>query len=383
MSDRRLLLIGGTSIIRALNEQIDRAARSDAKVLLTGESGTGKEVAARLIHERSSRRIFPLATINCAGIPDSLLESELFGYRRGSFTGATRNKPGLLEKVHRGTLFMDEVGEMSVRMQGMLLRFLETGEIQPLGSDRIGRRVDDVRVLAATNRDLHEHVSARSFRLDLYYRLNVIHLHIPPLKQHAEDIAPLLDHFLEMYSQRYQTPNRTVSAAALESLKRYAWPGNIRQLKNIAERLIVSGNAGPITVDELPPEIDGTVYQEPELYEGQPARQGRAEELLNRMLIGGESFWSAVYGPFMQRDLTRDDVRFIVRKGLLKTRGNYTGLTQAFNMAPDDYKRFINFLRKHQCQLSFHQFRAAPIESPSSTTLPDHFEGRDIERHGT
>jgi len=363
MSDRRLLLIGGTSVIRALNEQIDRAARSDAKVLLTGESGTGKEVAARLIHERSPRRVFPMATVNCAGIPDSLLESELFGYRRGSFTGATRNKPGLLEKAYRGTLFMDEVGEMSVRMQGMLLRFLETGEIQPLGSDRIGRRVDDVRVLAATNRDLDQHVSSRSFRLDLYYRLNVIHLHIPPLKQHAEDIAPLLDHFLELYSQRYQTPNRTVSAAALESLKRYSWPGNIRQLKNIAERLIVSGDTGPITVDELPPEIHGTSYQEPKSDEGQPDRQGRAQELLNRMLIEGESFWSAVYGPFMQRDLTRDDVRFIVRKGLLKTRGNYTGLTQAFNMAPDDYKRFINFLRKHQCQLDFYQFRSAPSES--------------------
>ena len=379
MSDPHLLLIGNTSIICALNEQIDRAARSDAKVLITGESGTGKEVAARLIHERSRRRIFPLATINCAGIPDSLLESELFGYRRGSFTGATRNKPGLLERAVRGTLFMDEVGEMSVRMQGMLLRFLETGEIQPLGSDRMGRRVDDVRVLAATNRDLDQRVSSRSFRLDLYYRLNVIHLHIPPLRQHAEDIAPLLDHFLQLYSQRYQTAGRNVSASALESLKRYTWPGNVRQLKNIAERLVVSGNAGAISVDELPPEIDGTSYQEPTTYEGQPDRQGRAEELLNRMLIGGESFWSAVYGPFMQRDLTRDDVRFIVRKGLLKTRGNYTGLTQTFNMAPDDYKRFLNFLRKHQCQLNFYQFRAAPSESATSTTLSDQFEGGEID----
>ncbi len=306
-----------------------------------------------------------MATINCAGIPDSLLESELFGYRRGSFTGATRNKPGLLEKAHGGTLFMDEVGEMSVRMQGMLLRFLETGEIQPIGSECLGRRVEDVRVLAATNRDLDHHVTSRSFRLDLYYRLNVIHLHIPPLRQRAEDVALLLDHFLEMYSRRYQTPRRDMSPSALDSLQRYAWPGNIRQLKNIAERLIVSGNVGSITVDELPPEIHGTSYEEPSAHNDQPDRPGRAEEMLNRMVVGGESFWSAVYGPFMVRDLTRDDVRFIVRKGLLKTRGNYVGLLQAFNMAPDDYKRFLNFLRKHQCQLNFHPFRSAPPERAS------------------
>ena len=359
MSDSQLFLVGTTSVIRTLNEQIDRSARSDAKVLITGESGTGKEVAARLIHERSRRRSFPMATINCAGIPDTLLESELFGYRRGSFTGATRNKPGLLEKAHKGTLFMDEVGEMSPRMQGLLLRFLETGEIQPIGSERVGRRVEDVRVLAATNRDISPHVSSRSFRLDLYYRLDVIHLHIPPLNQHAEDVGPLLEHFMDLYSRRYQTPRREVSPAALECLKRYAWPGNVRQLKNIAERLIVSGDTGTVTVDELPPEFTGAPQQEPSLRDGQPDTPRRAEELLNRMLVGGESFWSAVYGPFMVRDLTRDDVRFIVRKGLLKTRGNYTGLMQAFNMPADDYKRFLNFLRKHQCQLDFYPFRSA------------------------
>ena len=251
-------LVGNTPIVLALNDQIDRAARSDAKVLITGESGTGKEVAARLIHERSRRRIYPLTTINCAGIPDSLLESELFGFRRGSFTGALRNKPGLLEKAHNGTLFMDEVAEMSVRMQGTVLRFLETGEIQPIGSEHIGRRVD-VRVLAATNCNLDDHVTSRAFRLDLYYRLNVIHVHIPPLNQHSDDVSPLLHHFIDMYSRRYQTPRRDVSAAALECLKGYAWPGNIRQLKNIAERLIVAGGEGPITVDELPPEIQGSI----------------------------------------------------------------------------------------------------------------------------
>ena len=270
MPEAQLALVGSTPAIHSLNHQIDRAARSDAKVLITGESGTGKEVAARLIHDRGRRRTHPLAAINCGGIPDSLLESELFGYRRGSFTGATRNKPGLLERASSGTLFMDEVGEMSLRMQGLLLRFLETGEIQPLGSERLDRRVDDVRVITATNRNLEEDITARAFRLDLFYRLNVIHIKIPPLRHHIEDVPPLLEHFLELYCRRYQTPRRTISGAALEFLERYAWPGNIRQLKNVAERLIVSGGTGVITPDELPAEILSASPEEPVTKGGAP-----------------------------------------------------------------------------------------------------------------
>ena len=364
MSEPQLTFVGSAPAIVALNDQIDRAARSDAKVLITGESGTGKEVVARLIHERSRRRQNPLTTINCAGIPDSLLESELFGFRRGSFTGALRNKPGLLEKTHGGTLFMDEVGEMSVRMQGTVLRFLETGEIQPIGGEHVGRRVD-VRIVAATNCDLDDHVSSRAFRLDLYYRLNVIHLHIPPLHQRSEDVAPLLQHFIDMFSRRYQTPHREVSAAALECLTRYAWPGNVRQLKNVVERLIVSGEGGPIAVDELPPEIQGSVSEQRLQSELQPVTRSRADEVFDRMVEGGESFWSVVYGPFMTRDLTRDDVRLIVGRGLQLTRGNYAGLMKTFNMTPEDYKRFLNFLRKHQCQLNFHPFRA-PSGEPTT-----------------
>ena len=357
MSDSQVIFVGSAPAILALNDQIDRAARSDAKVLITGESGTGKEVAARLIHERSRRRMHPLTTINCAGIPDTLLESELFGFRRGSFTGALRDKPGLLEKSHSGTLFMDEVGEMSVRMQGTVLRFLETGEIQPIGSEHVGRRVD-VRIVAATNCDLDDHVSSRAFRLDLYYRLNVIHLHIPPLNQRSEDVEPLLQHFIGTFSRRYQTPAREVSPAALEGLKRYSWPGNVRQLKNVVERLIVSGGTGLITADELPPEVQGALPDRTSHQQLLPAIRSRADEVFDRMVQGGESFWSVVYGPFMTRDLTRDDVRLIVERGLQLTRGNYAGLMKTFNMTPADYKRFLNFLRKHQCQLNFHPFRA-------------------------
>jgi transcriptional regulator with PAS, ATPase and Fis domain len=369
MSDMLLCLAASTPAVRSLYRQIDRAARSDAKVLITGESGTGKEVMARLIHERSQRRTSPLTTINCAGIPDSLLESELFGYRRGSFTGAVRDRQGVLEKAHGGTLFMDEVGEMSLRMQGLLLRFLETGEIQPLGSESAGRHVD-VRVIAATNRQLEQDVAAQSFRLDLYYRLKVVHVHIPPLRQRPEDIVPLLDHFMAMYCERYRVPRRVISEEAIECLRDYAWPGNIRQLKNVAERLVVCGEDGPITVAELP--LDGHDLLEIRDERG-VAHVPRADVLFDRMINGGESFWLAVYGPFMLRDLTRDDVRLIVQKGLVQSHGNYMRMLQTFNMPADDYKRFLNFLRKHQCQLSFQPFRSdtpsrivQPIETPPS-----------------
>jgi transcriptional regulator with PAS, ATPase and Fis domain len=373
MSDTQLSLHASTSAVRALYRQVDRAARSDAKVLITGESGTGKEVMARLIHERSLRRTSRLTTVNCAGIPDSLLESELFGYRRGSFTGAVRDKQGLLEKAHGGTLFMDEVGEMSMRMQGLLLRFLETGEIQPLGSESAGRNVD-VRVITATNRRLERDVTSQAFRLDLYYRLKVIHVHIPPLRERPDDILPLLDHFMTMYCEQYQVSKRDISRSAMGALTSCLWPGNIRQLKNVAERLVVCGEDGPITVDELPLDIQDSGLLETDERTPSAEQPGRADALFERMTSGGESFWLAVYGPFMMRDLTRDDVRLIVQKGLLKSHGNYMRMLQTFNMPADDYKRFLNFLRKHQCQLSFQAFRSETpgrlspplIETPSS-----------------
>ena len=198
-------LIGTSPAIRAIVEQLQDAAQSDAKVLITGESGVGKEVVARLIHDHSPRRQAKLLTINCAGLPDSLLESELFGHVRGAFTGAYRDKPGLLELGHRGTVFMDEVGEMSLRMQAVLLRFLETGEIHRVGGDRAHTRVD-VRVIAATNRNLRDRITKGEFREDLFFRLNVIHLSVPPLRERRQDIPAMLDHFFAVQCARRQMP---------------------------------------------------------------------------------------------------------------------------------------------------------------------------------
>src|ERR1044071_8587708 len=177
-----VVMVGNSPAIRDIEEEIQYASRSDAKVLITGESGVGKEIVARLIHQRSNRANGPLVTINCAGFPDSLLESEMFGHVKGSFTDAYRDKRGWLEQAQGGSIFMDEVGEMSLRMQALLLRFLETGEIQRVGSDRRLPSLD-VRVITATHRRLVEHIADKTFREDLYYRLNVIHIAVPPLRE--------------------------------------------------------------------------------------------------------------------------------------------------------------------------------------------------------
>ena len=189
-----------------------RAAESPAKVLITGESGVGKDVVARYIHSHSSRRLAPFVAVNCAGVTETLLESELFGHVKGSFTGAYRDKRGKLQLAHRGTLFLDEVGEMSLRMQALLLRFLENGEIQAVGADHAQARVD-VRVVAATNRNLDELVAAGQFREDLLYRLRVIHLHVPPLRERAEDVHALMRHFLARRRARSELHRRCASGA--------------------------------------------------------------------------------------------------------------------------------------------------------------------------
>jgi DNA-binding NtrC family response regulator len=354
-----LELIGVSAASRAIQEEIEYAAHSDAKVLITGESGVGKEIVARLIHHRSSRRHAAMVTINCAGIPDTLLASELFGHVRGSFTDAYRDKHGWIEQANRGTIFMDEIGEMSAQMQSLLLRFLENGEIQRVGSERRTTSVD-VRVITATNRRLMESVAANEFREDLFYRLNVIHIEIPPLRKRREDVPVLLDHFLRHFSQTHRVEVPTVSQDAAAQLAAAQWPGNVRQLRNIAERLVVRSHGGIITTDDLPREILSIGAGPAEV----GATRSRAEVLFERMVRDGETFWTVVYEPFMARDLTREDVRALVRQALALTHGSYKSVTQLFNMPLSDYKRLLNFLRKYQCHLPIQDFRALPVRLP-------------------
>jgi DNA-binding NtrC family response regulator len=242
-------------------------------------------------------------------------------------------------------------------MQGLLLRFLETGEIQRVGSDRTEARVN-VRVIAATNRNLVDAVAAKAFRDDLYYRLNVIQLHLPPLRERLDDIPALLTHFLATFAEQYHVPMPSLSPDALAVIMSYRWPGNVRELKNVAERLVVRSRTGAIEASDLPPNLLTADVQSRKLSVG--LTRTTAETLFEKLVVGRESFWSAVYGPFMSRDMTRDDMRMLVRRGLEQTNGSYRLLTELFNMPVSDYKRFLNFLRKHHCHVAFQQFRTIP-----------------------
>jgi transcriptional regulator with PAS, ATPase and Fis domain len=349
------LLVGTSPLIEDLRQEVQRVARSDAKVLITGESGVGKEVVALAIHAEGLRQNHDFVAVNCAGLPETLLESELFGHVKGSFTGAYRDKPGKLEMAHLGTVFLDEVGEMTLRMQGLLLRFLETGELQKVGSERSGSVVN-VRVIAATNRNLRHLIEQGQFREDLFYRLNVIHLNIPPLRDRRADIPALIEHFLERFGQK-RTQSRFVTFApeAAQMLMEYAWPGNVRELENVIERLLVTAPGDVVTARDLPPEL-----RSPRNLSLRPKHERRrtvADDLYKKLVDDRESFWTAVYPLYMQREITRGNVRDLVRKGLENARGNYKIVAKLFNMEQRDYKRFLNFLRKHDCQLPFQEYR--------------------------
>ena len=350
-------MIGTSTAIEGIRSDVERAARSNAKVLLTGESGVGKDIAARVIHQQSARSHRPFVTINCVSVPDTLLESELYGHVRGSFTGAYRDRIGLLEAANGGTIFMDEVCEMSPRMQALLLRFLESGEIQRVGSDRTQCHVD-ARVLAATNRDPVELVASKTFREDLYYRLNVIEIRIPPLRARRQDIPLLFEHFLRRCADACGMTPPAIAPDALKALIEFEWPGNIRQLKNVAERVIARAPGPVIVAADLPPEVVGNPRVPAAVIAPRP-EQAFIEATFERMVQHRESFWSAVYPAFMTRDLTRADLRFIVARGLQETAGSYKMLVELLNMKPTDYKRFLNFLRKHECQVPFESYRFA------------------------
>jgi DNA-binding NtrC family response regulator len=344
-----------------------RAAGGDSKVLITGESGVGKDLIARSLHTESPRSRGPFVAVNCAGLTETLLESELFGHVKGSFTGAYRDKVGKLQAADRGTLFLDEVGEMSLRMQAMLLRFLEQGELQRVGSDERTRRVD-VRIVAATNRNLAERVASGDFREDLLYRLRVIHIHVPPLRDRRTDIRPLVAHFA-----RRRGLTAKFTPAALDLLERYRWPGNVRELQNIVEHAIWQSDGREIGPEFLPQCVRVT---EP-LLQTQERRRQIADELYDALINGGCSFWSHIHPLFLARDITRHDIRELVRRGLRATRGSYRGLLTLFGMNAEEYQRFHNFLAAHDCKVDYREFRTAEAErEPKRRRLLPELAGR-------
>lgn len=249
-------MVGSSHSLLQIYRQIREVAKHEhATVLVTGESGVGKELVARGIHNLSPRNAKPFIEINCGSLPFNLLETELFGHERGAFTDAKNRKIGLFEEANGGTIFLDEIGEMDMNLQVKLLRVLEDRKIRRLGGTR---NIDiDVRVIAATNCNLKEAIEEKNFREDLYYRLNVFPIHIPPLRERKEDIPPLLDHFLKRFSGEFNKRMREVSRDALDLLLRYHWPGNVRELKNVVERICIMHNVEIIQPGQLPSEIWG------------------------------------------------------------------------------------------------------------------------------
>jgi nitrogen regulation protein NR(I) len=251
----RFRLVGESPAIRQVYGVIEKVADTPSTVLITGESGTGKELIARALHEYSSRHSGPFIKINCAAIPKTLMESELFGYEKGAFTGAVGSKPGRFELAHGGTLFLDEIGEIPVEMQVKLLRVLQESEFERVGGIKTIKV--DVRLVAATNRDLHAEVAASAFREDLYYRLNVVPIHLPPLRERRQDIPLLVDHFIAKFNERLKKQMSGIEPEGVERLVSYNWPGNIRELENVIERTMLFGEGPIIRALDLPGELMG------------------------------------------------------------------------------------------------------------------------------
>jgi two-component system response regulator AtoC len=280
------VIFGHSETMQSLHERMDKVASANVPVLIQGESGTGKDIIARMIHGRSPWRTGPFVKVNCPAIPGTLLESELFGYEKGAFTGAYGTKPGRVEMAHRGTLFLDEISELDLGLQSKLLQLLQDGQFCRIGAQE-DKKVE-VRVVCATNRRLEEEIETGTFRQDLFYRINVVNLHMPPLRERRGDIEDLAAYFLEYYNRKYNCRARALSADVMSALQKYHWPGNIRELENLIKRYVILGNEEVITGDLV----------------------GREQEYFNPDIN--------LDGPISLKKLTRQATRELERKVILK-----------------------------------------------------------------
>ncbi len=276
-------IIGKSPAMQAIFELIKKVAHVKSSVLITGESGTGKELVAKAIHYNSPRKDRDFLAINCGAIPETLLESELFGHKKGSFTGASQDRKGFFEEADSGTLFLDEIGDIPINLQVKLLRVLQESEIRRVGEER--SRPVDVRVIAATAKDLLQEVSRGAFREDLFYRLNVLPVNIPPLRERKEDIPSLVDHFIGKYNAAHSLAVEGVAASAMKSLLDYHWPGNIRELENIIERAMVLTEASRVDVDDIPDSVKNAREDVPEVQEEEDLSVKRMHRKLEAQLI--------------------------------------------------------------------------------------------------
>jgi len=316
--------------MQQLGERVRAAARITGSVLVMGETGSGKELVARSIHQHSGRATGRFVAVDCGALPEDLIESELFGFKRGAFTSALADKAGLFEEANGGTLFLDEIANTSRRFQAKLLRALQERQIRRLG-DTVFRQLD-IRVIAATNRDLRTLVSRGDFREDLYYRLSVFSIQVPPLRNRLDDIPLLVDVMLKGRKQ--------ITSGALAKLQLHDFPGNVRELENIIESAVYT--ATDETIEEchiiLPDCVPAGVND----------------------ILRVENFWDSVARPYADRLITRTHVENVVRRGLQESRGSYRRLVRLFNLPDSDYKRFMDFLRRHRCNIDYRQYRQKP-----------------------
>ena len=300
------LIVGISPAIQEVFKLIGQVAEQDVTVLLRGESGTGKELVARAIVQHSRRAQAPFIIVNCAAIPDALLESELFGYERGAFTGATERRIGTFEQGDGGTIFLDEIGDMSIATQSKILRVIQEGEFTRLGRQTPTRV--DVRLIAATHIDLEKAVAEKRFREDLYYRLNVVSIHLPPLRERKEDIPLLVTHFLKKFSRELDRTEPTVAPATLKKLQAHTWPGNVRELENVIKRALVLTKGDLISSDDIQLSSEGSTYAHRQKHE---QIEALLEELAERAFAAGE-----------QDDILSKLERMLILKALRRTGGN-------------------------------------------------------------
>jgi DNA-binding NtrC family response regulator len=326
-------IIGGSPAMRPVYRLIEGVASASSTVLIRGESGTGKELVARAIHRKSARAQKPFVTVNCSAIPENLIESELFGHVKGAFTGASASREGLFEIADKGTLLLDEVGDLSLAAQVKLLRALQEGEIKRVGSNET--RVVDVRVIAATNVDLATKITEGRFREDLYYRLAVIVIALPPLRDRREDLLLLAQHFLKKFSQRAGKPTQRLSPEAISALTTFSWPGNVRQLENALERAVVLARGEEVGLADLPEEVGGGAHVA-ETRQG-PIALGEALDVVARAL-------TEVPYAEAKRRVVRDFDRAYAAQLLEQSGGN---VSEAARRAGLDRSNFRRVLRKH------------------------------------
>jgi two-component system response regulator HydG len=302
-------ILGTSPAMLKMCELVTRVADTETTVLITGESGTGKELVAKALHAKSGRKEGPFVAINCAAMPESLLESELFGHTKGAFTDARTARPGLFIKASRGTLFLDEIGEMPAGMQAKLLRALQERTVRPVGGDQ--EQPFDARIIAATNRDLETEVEEKRFREDLFYRINVVRVHVPPLRSRGSDILLLAQHFLERYAAQSRRPVVGMTSAAADKLLSYPWPGNVRELQNCIERAVALAQFDQIGVDDLPEKIKDYKTARINIESNDPAELLPMEEVERRYIlkvleaVGGNKTLAAQVLGFDRRTLYR------------------------------------------------------------------------------